>query len=214
MSFWKKIVSETGNMILNNISDNIQSNVIGNVVEAAKDVVVDKQVVEKIEYTELPIFGATLKFKNAEPTLYWNCEDNFGTGEIDTVFVYSENGAEPVNYDSTPISGITFTTNWLDPESPSDVKRKLDSVYGITDVTITKSDNPMFMNKIKGENDRHYFESNYMEYEGNFDGESSKVYYEIYLALDKKKISPAKLNLAIGEYHLMIKTMEFVKSNF
>lgn len=218
MGIFGKILSEASNRMINNISDNIQSNVINKVVDTAKDAVIDKQIVGNSEYTLLPIFGATLKFKKAESTLYWDCEDNFGAGEIDTVFVYSETGAEPADtssiYGGDPISGITFSTNWLDPENPAEVKRKLNSVYGITDVTITKSDNPMFMNKIKGESDRYYFESYYMEYEGDLDGEKSDIYYEIYLALDKRKISPVQLNLAIGEYHLMIKTMEFVKGNF
>lgn len=217
-SFWKKLANEAGNILLNNISENVKgkNDIIDNVVDNAKEYVVDKNIIESSEYTQIDILGAKVRFKSATPTLYWNSNENYGAGEIDTVFIYSETGTQPIDFSKTfepgyTISGITFATNSLNPSNQADTKQKLNRIYGLTDVDITKADNSMFMYKVKSENDKYYFESNYMEYEGSFEGEDFTVYYEIYLLLDKNNISSSQLYTAIGEYHLMIKTMEFIK---
>lgn len=219
MSLWKKIANEAGNILLNNISNDnrSQNDVTNDIMDSVKGFVMDAQVVESSEYTSLGIFDANVKFKTAVPTSYWNCRYNFGAAEIDTIFIYSESGEEPYDYErmlNEPgyfIPGITFSTNVLNPKEPTLVKQKLNRLYGFTDVDISKSSNSMFMYKIKGENSRYYFESNYMEYEGYLDGEPSHIYYEVYLALDKSRLSSSQLQAAIGEYHTIINTMEFVR---
>lgn len=163
------------------------------------------------DYTQLEIFGAAIQFKLADPTSYWNCCDNFGAGEIDTVFIISPDGT-PVDdyYDQIHTSGIIFKTS----EDGIDSEKSLKSAYkqwdGI-DVQIENIENGIFSRHLLGESSDLYFESYCMEYEADFDGELSTIAYAVELRIYKGDYTPEEIAKAIAEYHLIIETLEFVK---
>jgi len=171
----------------------------------------NKEITENSKYTELEIFGAKVKFKLANPTYLWNSNDDFGAGEVDTVFIPSKNG-EPVEdyFYVDNISGIMFQTSDDVLESTSSLKKIYKNAYGM-DLTVEQLEDDIFEKHLKGETSKIYFESYCFKYEGFSDEDPSEVYYAIELMLYKNDYTQEEINKIIEEYHLIIDTFEFVK---
>lgn len=165
-------------------------------------------IVQNSEYTELEIFGATAYFKQHNPTNYWDCDDDFGAGEINTVFIPSENGVIVENYyDKEKISGIFFyeTENIISDKETIIAKHK--RWYGV-DVTVQNIDKNLFKKYIKGESQNVYLESYNFQYEGDYDGEKFDVYYTIELLIYKKDYTEEQIDKLISEYNTIIDTFK------
>lgn len=172
----------------------------------------EENVVAADEYTELEIFGANVKFKLANPTYLWNCEDNFGAGEIDTVFIPSKNGeAVEDYYDAENISGVHFITTDDGVSSESSLKSTYKRWYGV-DLTVEDMEEDLYTRHLKGESSEVYFESYSFEYEGVYDGEDlGTIYYSIQLVIYKDDYTQEEIDKVIAEYHTIIDTLEFVE---
>lgn len=191
-----------------------ESNVNNGVDEGNKEnnSVADSSVTPAADYTELEIFGAKVKFKLADPTYLWNCEDSFGAGEVDTVFIPSKNGVEVENYyDAEHISGVTFQTSDDSVDSATSLKNSFKKSTGI-DLTVEDIKHDIYTRHLKGENSEVYFESYAFKYDGNYEGEElGDIYYSIRLWMYKDDYTKEEINKVIAEYHTMIDTLEFVK---
>lgn len=172
----------------------------------------EEKVTLASEYTMLEIFGADVKFKLANPTYLWDSQDNFGAGEIDTVFIPSKDGKEVGNYyDIENTSGVIFMTSDDVIDSESNIKNNYKSWYNL-DVTIEDLNNQLFERHIKGEDSKVYFESYCFQYEGVYDGEDiGTIYYSIQLVLYKEDYTQEQINKIKAEYHAIIDTFEFDK---
>lgn len=191
-----------------------ESNVNNGVDEENKESgnIVAGSVTPAADYTELEIFGATVKFKMANPTYLWNCEDSFGAGEVDTVFIPSKNGVEVENYyDAEHISGVTFQTSDDSVDSVTSLKNSFKKSTGI-DLTVEDIKHDIYTRHLKGESSKVYFESYAFEYDGSYDGEPLEdIYYSVRLWLYKDDYTEEEMSKVIAEYHTMIDTLEFVK---
>lgn len=160
------------------------------------------------EYTELEIIGATARFKKQDPTNYWDCEDNFGAGEIDTVYIPSEGGKEVPNYyDQENTSGIIFQTSDDVVSSESYIKtiyKRWDNI----DVKVENINKGIFKKHITGESSELYYESYSFSYEGEYDGEKFDVYYKIELRIYKNDYTKEEQSKLISEYNTIIDTFE------
>lgn len=161
------------------------------------------------DYTYLDIKGAKIKFKTLKDTTFWNCNDNFGALEIDTVFICSEGGKEIEDYSDMNRLSISFQTEEIEDKSDQMVGEYLKS-YNISNFEVTKLENSVFTYKIVGESNSAYFESYFLEYSGEMDGEEFDVYYQIKLDLNKNIINAKHLHKAKKEYKTIIDTLEFV----
>ena len=94
-------------------------------------------IVASEDYTTQNIYNKTLKYKKANPTSLWDCDDNFGAGEIDTVLIPSKDG-NPVEkyYDMANISGIYFQTGDDAIKSDDALKARYQRWYGISNLKI------------------------------------------------------------------------------
>lgn len=165
------------------------------------------------EDTTINIFGRKISFKTLSPTCYWNSQDSFGAAEIDTVFIYSPNGAslEDTDYFSNQKAKIIFETSQLSPSNLEGTKNTIKQWYKVDNVNIQKLDNSIFTYKITGESSSKYVEVLYMEYDSNFDGNSSKVCYDIMLNIEKNTLSQDELYIAKHEFDTIINTLKFVE---
>jgi hypothetical protein len=166
--------------------------------EEIKDVNIAK------EYTELELLGRVAKFKLQNPTNYWNCEDDFGAGEIDAVYIPSKNGVEVPNYyEKENISGVIFQTSDDVLTSESNLKSTYQRWYGI-DIEVNSIEKGIYKRHIKGESSSIYYEAYCFDYEGDFEGEKSDVYYKIELIIYKNDYTKDEINKLISEYNTII----------
>lgn len=159
------------------------------------------------EYTELGIFGANIRFKKTNPTYFWDSNNDFGAGEIDTVYLFSEGGVE-VDMDLSTM--ITFQTDGLEPGNEAHARQTLNKWYKMTNVMIERINNSIFLYHIVGETTSIYYECYYMEYDGDMDGDIFHVNYDIALEAHKDEITADQLEHVKEEYHMMIHTLQFV----
>lgn len=161
--------------------------------------------------TVVDIFGRKISFSTLSPTCFWNSEDDFGAGEIDTVFIYSPNGAslEDTDYQSSQKAKIVFQTSPLSPDKLENTKNTVKKLYNVDNVTIQKLENSIFMYKITGESSSSYAEIYYLEYDGDFEGEISKVYYDITFHINKNLLSKDEQYIAKHEFETIINTLKF-----
>ena len=160
------------------------------------------------EYTELELFGATAKFKKQDPTNYWDCEDNFGAAEIDTVYIPTKNGKEVPNYyDQENTSGIIFQTS---DDLIADKSRLKNSykTWDEIDVEVKDIDDDLFKRHIKGQSSKLYFESYCFKYVGDFEGSNFDVYYKIELRIYKDDFTKEEQEKLISEYHTIINSFK------
>jgi len=171
----------------------------------------DESLKDQTDYTELGIFGAKLKFKLANPTYLWDCDDNFGAGEIDTVFIPSKNGEEVEGYDDVEnISGIIFQTSEDIISSESKIKNNYKKWHNL-DVVVENLEHDLYGRHIKGENSKIYIETYAFKYDGNFEGKIVKDnYYRIHLEIHKDDYTQEEITKVIEEFHLIIDTLEIV----
>jgi hypothetical protein len=190
----------------NNNNNNVDNNDLSNSE-------LNVSINEADTYTELDIFGATIKFKKANPTYFWDCDYNYGAAEIDTVYIVSENGKRKEDYhEIAKMSSITFSTLDDVVNSESTIKNQYKRWYNV-DVTVENIEHKIYKKHIKGENSEIYIESYAFKYDGIFeyDPVPMEVYYGIYLEVKKDDYSQEELNKIIAEYHLIIDTLEFVR---
>ena len=173
---------------------------------------IEENVVAADDYTRLEILGANVKFKLANPTYLWNCEDNFHSLEIDTVFIISKNGqAVEDYYNAESISGISFLITDDTVLSESSLKKEYKTKYGV-DITVEDMEHDLYKRHLKGESSKLYFESYAFEYEGVFEEEESgTIYYSIQLIIHKDDYTKEEIDRVIKEYHIIIDTFEFIK---
>ena len=172
--------------------------------EAIKDVNIAK------EYTTIELLGKNAKFKVQSPTNYWNCEDDFGAGEIDAVYIPSKNGVEVPNYyEKENISGVIFQISDDVLTSESNLKSTYKRWYGI-DIEVTNIEKGIYQKHIKGQSSSIYYEAYCFDYEGDFDGEKSDVYYKIELIIYKDDYSSNEINKLISEYNTIIDSFELM----
>lgn len=161
------------------------------------------------EYTEVEIFGnAKLKFKLANPTYFWNSNDNCGAAEIDTVYVVSKNGAENANaLQGYEISGITFQTSDDVVSSETQIKNNIKNWFMINNTIVENINHNVFSKHVKAESDKVYYES----YSFSFNNGEFDVYYSVVLTLYKNKYTLDECSKIVAEYHNIIKTTELIK---
>ena len=170
---------------------------------------INTDVAEK--YTKLKIYGKEVKFKKHELTYFWDSQSNFGTGEIDTIFLISKNGEKIEDLSSLKsISGIAF---YVSDDIKAD-KKELQNTYGDwerMDLEITDTDEGLFKRHMKGENEGLYLESYCFQYEGKLGKEKINVNYKIELRIKKSEYSEVEIDKIIAEFHTIIETFELVK---
>lgn len=174
-----------------------------------KDEISDVNIAK--DYTELEILGATVKFKKQEPTNYWDSQDNFGAGEIDTVYIPSQKGVEVPNYyEQENTSGIIFQTS----DDIITSKNSLINTYKTwdnIDIEVEDIEKGIFKRHINGESSKLYFESYCFTYEGDLEGEKFDANYKIELRIYKDDYSTEQIDKLISEYHTIIDTFEIIK---
>ncbi len=149
----------------------------------------------------LMVMGRKIKFKTHTSTYFWNSNDNFGAGEIDTVFFVSKNGLPIQNYyEIEKISGIIFQNDSRFFNSQDSVKKLFVEWHGITDLQIEELKDNIFSRHIKGETDELYVEIYCMKY--------NNIYYAIELDVYKNNYSKEEIDNIISEYYTIINTLE------
>ena len=175
--------------------------------------VTNEIVVASTEYTELEIFGAKLKFKLANPTYLWNSEDDFGAGEVDTVFIPSENGEKVEDYfEAVNTSGVIFEVSDYTTRSETAIKKDLKEWYNL-DAIVENINHNLYQKHIQGENSKLYYESYLFSYKGKYDGESiGDIDYKIQLQIYKNDYTKEEIDKVVKEFHIMIDTLEIINN--
>lgn len=168
----------------------------------------DLNIVPSDTYTIVNSLVGELKFKTASKTKFWNSNENFGAGEIDTVFLYSNTGDKPNDFEKVfnpnyDVSGIIFaSSSSVSPKNPDTIEKKLNQGWGLTNHKLTKVNDKLFSYNLKAENESKYLEANYFEFDKN-------SYYSVQLEIVKSRFSKEEIEKIIDEYHLIIETMEY-----
>lgn len=166
----------------------------------------EPDIISNDSYMELDILYGLhrIKFKINNPTNFWNSEDDFGAGEIDTVFVVSENGMPVEDYfDIEDLSIVVFEIDDRYFESKESIKSRIGEWYNISNVEVEELSSGVFKRHIKGENSSFYYEVYCLEYEGDR--------YVIELNIYKNNYTSSEINNIIEEYHGIINSLEFIK---
>ena len=143
-----------------------------------------------------------IRFKTYNPTYFWNSNDDFGS-DIDTVFIVSKNGVSVNNYyEITNLSGIIFEYDSRYFGSHDSVKKRINELYGISNLQIKDFENNILSRHIKGETNEFYLEIYCIKH--------NDVYYAIELNVYKNNYTKNELNFIISEYHTIINTLEIL----
>lgn len=168
----------------------------------------DVDMIPSDKYSELDLWNFKFKFKMAKNTNLWNCNDNFGAMEVDTVYMVSENGVPiPNYYDVDKTSGVIFQIGDFVIDEESEIRNKLSRWYNISNAKIEDVNDSIYSRYIKGESSNVYYESYGLIITLP---DESKIYYSIELVLYKNNYSKDMINKIIQEYHIIIDSLKII----
>lgn len=178
------------------VSDNILNQEIQNVEQNDNQEVNNELDCEMGDYITLNILPgmSIVRFKMTKDTTFWNTEDDYGAGEIDTIFVMEEDVSKD-NYDYTD-SYILFglAENRLFNKG---------SYNGIP-VEVTQIEDDTYSHHIQGETNNEYLECYFVK------EDVIEYGYEILLILEKNKFTEEQIERAKQDFKCIIDTFEVV----